>query len=184
MEDLPVFGMEMREAWNLGRFTSRTTFGDTTDLILPAATKDSNAEQQDLWLNLNAWTATLVATVQAKGLTSPDFSLYCIWTVRMALEEEGPADVTLEAAAMWFLYASSSIYQLCMAGKTFDGKIAKPGIVFKDREWRGFSQSRWATWIHQMDKARESSSDEKVGKILADAMTAMKAADGASCSRR
>lgn len=137
-----------------------------------------------MWINLNAWTATLVATVQSKGQATPDFTLHCIWTVRMALEEEKPTDVALEAAAMWFLYASPNIYQLCLTGKTFDGKLAKAGSLSKDREWRGFSQGRWATWIRQMDKSGQAASNEKVAKAVADAAGAMKIADGARCARR
>lgn len=151
---------------------------------MTAATKDSSIDQKDFWVNLNAWTATLVAAIQARGLKSPDFSLYCIWTVRTALEEEHPDDVALEAAAVWFMYASPTIYQLCLTGQAFDGKVAKAGSMCKDREWRGFSQSRWAAWTHQMDKSRQSITDVKTAKAQADALKAMKAVDGASCGRR
>lgn len=136
-----------------------------------------------MWINLNAWTATLVAAVQSRGLSTPDFSLYCIWTVRMALEEEDTTDIALEAAAVWFTYASSSIYKLCLTSKQFDGKVAKPGSLFSDREWRGFSQNRWAAWMRQMDKAGQSASDGKAARPVADAGKAMKVADGASHPR-
>lgn len=137
-----------------------------------------------MWINLNAWTATLLATVHANGQTSPDFSLYCIWTVRMALEEENPSNVAIEAAAVWFVYASSSIYQMCLASKTFDGKVAKAGSLCKDREWRGFSQSRWASWVRKMNTLGQSASGGQIGELVSKASQAMRAVDGASCARR
>lgn len=133
---------------------------------------------------MNAWTATLVATVQARGLTSPDFSLYGIWTIRTALEETGPDSVALAAAAVWFVHASPTIYQFCVSGKTFDGKVAKPGSACKDREWRGFNQIRWAAWARQMQKSRPSVSDDATVEIVDAAVRAMKAVDGTRCERR
>lgn len=190
--ELPVFGMEMREAWNFGegafipfpltRYISN--FVLTCYFSLQAATSDSTTEQQTMWLNLNAWTATLVASVQAQGKSIPDFSLYGIWTIRMALEEGSPSNIALQAAATWFSYASSSLYQMSLSGKQFDGKVAKPGWIFKDREWRGYSQNRWASWVRQMESHKTPVSDHEAGGVVADAVQAMKSADGASCARR
>lgn len=142
-------------------------------------------KKQTIWINLNAWTASLVASVHAKGQKVPDFSLYGIWTIRTGLEGEGDAPlVALAAAAAWFAYAAPTIYQLCMESKTFEGKLARSGSMFREREWRGFSQSRWATWVRQMGQRSEVACDEKTRELVSMALKAMEAADGASCSRR
>ena len=143
--------------------------------VLPAATSDSDRQSKDRWINLNAWTATLVATIHTKGLPSPDFSLYGIWTIRMALEEPDISDVALETAAMWFVHASPCIHRLCQDGKQFDGKVAKPGSLFRDREWRGFSLDRWRAWLGQMNEYGASGSEDRIGKAVADAVRAMEA---------
>lgn len=141
-----------------------------------AATNDSDRQQKDKWVDLNAWTATLVASVHAKGLSSPDFSLYGIWTIRMALEEPDAADVALEAAAVWFIYSSSSMHQLCQEETTFEGKVAKPGSLFRDREWRGFSVDRWTAWMEQMKRHSSTASEDRIAKLVADAVRTMEAA--------
>lgn len=94
----------------------------------------------------------------------------------MALEEPDAADVTLEAAAVWLVYSSSCIHQLCRDGKTFEGKVAKPGSEFRDREWRGFTSDRWTAWMEQMKKHCSSASAERTAKLMADAVRAMEAA--------
>lgn len=113
--------------------------------------------------------------VHAKGLSSPDFSLYGIWTIRTALEEAGPSDVAVEAASMWFIYAAPCIHRLCRAEKAFEGKVAKSGSLFRDREWRGFSVDRWKAWLDQMRRHSSSGSDGQAGKAVEEAMRAMNA---------
>lgn len=94
----------------------------------------------------------------------------------MALEEPDSADVALEAAAVWLIYSSSSIHQLCQEGKTFDGKVAKPGSLFRDREWRGFSFDRWTIWMEQIRGHSSTASEDRIAKLMADAVRAMEAA--------
>ncbi|KAI7292879.1 hypothetical protein KC315_g19411, partial [Hortaea werneckii] len=131
--DLPVFGWQMREAWNA------------------AASDSSEEESKQQWININAWTARLVSAAHAREADKPDLSLYCIWTLRMALEtEEQPSNVSLSAAAVWLIYAAPTIWEFCMQGKTFDGKVAKPGPRSNDQEWRGFTRERWQTWMQRL----------------------------------
>ncbi|KAI6897194.1 hypothetical protein D0869_13368 [Hortaea werneckii] len=131
--DLPVFGWQMREAWNA------------------AASDSSEEESKQHWININAWTARLVSAAHAREADKPDLSLYCIWTLRMALEtEEQPSNVSLSAAAVWLIYAAPTIWEFCMQRKTFDGKVAKPGPRSNDQEWRGFTRERWQTWMQRL----------------------------------
>lgn len=169
------------ESWCVLSKYSRTVRLLTT---FTAPEDNSSAGQQRMWINLNAWTATLVTAVQDKGQSTPDFSLYGIWTIRMALEEKIPSHTAIEAAAVWFIYAAPSIHQMSLESKTLDGKVAKPGALCKDRDWRGFCQSRWADWTRQMKELQKSEDSDEVSGLVAEALEAMRAADGASCARR
>ncbi|KAI7158607.1 hypothetical protein KC349_g4723 [Hortaea werneckii] len=155
--DLPVFGWQMREAWNA------------------AASDSSEEESKQHWININAWTARLVSAAHAREADKPDLSLYCIWTLRMALEtEEQPSNVSLSAAAVWLIYAAPTIWEFCMQGKTFDGKVAKPGPRSSDMEWRGFTSERWETWMQRLISELDGQVSDGVTKqMVAQARRAM-----------
>ena len=158
----------------------RFPFGIQTLTICPllAATSSSSPEQQKTWTNLNAWTATLVATTHARGRASPDFSLYGIWTIRAALEEEeDPSGPALEAAAMWFRYAAACMLDLYREGKAFDGKLARGGPRFRDRGWRGFSEARWAVWKDRLRDLRREASGREMERVVDGAIQAVIAAE-------
>ncbi|KAI7286984.1 hypothetical protein KC345_g845 [Hortaea werneckii] len=156
--DLPIFGWHMREAWNA------------------AATDSSEEESKRRWVNVNAWTARLVSAARAREADKPDLSLYCIWTLRMALETEGqPSNVALSAAAVWFICAASTIWEFCVQSKSFDGKVAKPGPRSKDQEWRGFTKERWQTWMQRLTSELEGQISDGVTKQMVDqALQAMR----------
>ncbi|RMY45886.1 hypothetical protein D0863_15951 [Hortaea werneckii] len=156
--DLPIFGWQMREAWNA------------------AASDSSEAESKQHWINVNAWTARLVSAAHAREADKPDLSLYCIWTLRMALEtEEQPSNVALSAAAAWLIYAAPTIWEFCMQSKTFDGKVAKPGPRWKDQEWRGFTRERWQAWMQRLISELEGQISDGVTKHMVDqALRAMR----------
>ncbi|OQO09761.1 hypothetical protein B0A48_05164 [Cryoendolithus antarcticus] len=131
--DLPVLGAQMREAWN-----------ETAD-------DSSPKESQIQWLNLNAFTATLVASAHAKS-DQPDLSIFGLWTIRTALEEstDKPDGVSLVAAKLWFKHASSAVHDFSEKSKVFDGKVAKPGFSYSKESWRGFSPERWDVWQQRL----------------------------------
>ena len=52
----------------------------------------------------------------------------------------------LDAAKAWFSYANETLERLSKEEKTFDGKIARPGDKYKEREWRGFNAERLEIW--------------------------------------
>lgn len=97
------------------------------------------------WCNLNAFLARLTALSQS--IPAFDFSLYAIWTLRSALEgtEKAPS-VDEDAAKVWLTYAKDIIERLSQEEKTFDGKMAKGGDKYKDRDWRGFNAQRLEIW--------------------------------------
>ena len=136
-------------------------------LISPTAeTSDSPPAAQQAWLNLNAFTATLLQF----GHDIPVFqelSLFGLWTIRTALEEQEQTDrVALDAAALWFVHASPALRDLCQQGKTFDGKVAKPGFVFKDESWRGFSMDRWQAWEKRLREVSDGALVEKAADAM------------------
>lgn len=134
--------------------------------LLAAATSTASQEAQSTWLNLNAFSATLLATGYSKAVFQ-ELSLFGLWTIRTALEEEEQPDpIAQDAAALWFILSSPVLWDLCHQSKTFDGKIAKPGFMFKDESWRGFSKERWQTWEKRMQGAGSSALVEKARSAM------------------
>lgn len=103
-------------------------------------------------------------------------SLYCIWAVRSALEEnrqQTPDGTALSAAAVWFIYAAPAIWELCQQNKTFDGKVAKPGAMFRDEEWRGFTEARWRTWSQRLIELQGRISSQETSRLVGQAQRAI-----------
>jgi hypothetical protein len=97
------------------------------------------------WCNINGFLARL--TSFSSSIPLFDFSLYAIWTLRSAFESTNDVPAAeKDAAKVWFLYAEDTIDRLSREEKTFDGKIAKAGDKFKDRDWRGFNAQRMEIW--------------------------------------
>jgi hypothetical protein len=73
--------------------------------------------------------------------------LYAIWTLRSAFEgtdKASPADE--DTAKVWLTYAKDIIVRLSREEKTFDGKMARGGDKYKDKDWRGFNTQRLEIW--------------------------------------
>ncbi|CAG8954380.1 hypothetical protein HYFRA_00006006 [Hymenoscyphus fraxineus] len=130
-KDMPLLGAAAREAFNRAPGT-----GDKNELP---------AEQ---WSNLNAFLARL--TSHSPSIPAFDFSLYAIWQLRSAFEDEsGGSEADVDAAKLWFVYAKGLIEKLSKEGKSFDGnnnKIARGGDKYRDREWKGFNLERLEIW--------------------------------------
>lgn len=128
-------------------------------------------------MNLNAWTASLVSSAHTNAGDKPDFTLYAIWSIRSALEEEKPpSDSALMAAAVWFIFAAPALHELSEKGKVFDGKVAAPGFAFKDREWRGFSKDRWDAWSEKLKAAQEGEQATVAARLARQAYEALQSA--------
>ena len=100
--------------------------------------------------NKTAFLARLTA-LSAPGPADPlDFSLYALWALRDAFEEECPANHNAEPAirnaAVWIEYAGKTLWQQAVDGREFSGRQAAPGKKFADKAWRGFTEERWNVW--------------------------------------
>ncbi|KAL5326835.1 hypothetical protein ACEPPN_004524 [Leptodophora sp. 'Broadleaf-Isolate-01'] len=126
-DDMPLLGASMRSAWN------RAPGSGSKD--------DFSATE---WANLNAFVARLTAL--SVSIPAFDFSLYAIWTMRSAFEGNESNAAVVDAAKMWFLYAREFIEQSSREGKSFDGPIARAGVKYADKEWKGFCDERLDVW--------------------------------------
>lgn len=95
-----------------------------------------------------------MASAHSKTHDHPDLSLFCIWSLRQALEEQESCDVAVAAAAAWFVYAAPTIHNFCQKGRSFEGKVAKPGSSFQDQSWTGFSRDRWQAWKQKLSTVK------------------------------
>jgi hypothetical protein len=121
-----------------------------------AATDSSSKDDRDAWLNLNAFAATLTATIK-----DPELAIFGIWTIRTAIEnKEEPDSVAVSAAALWLVLAAPFLHELSTQGKDFDGKVAKPGALFENEDWRGFNKSRWQFWMNRLRQLQSWSNGE------------------------
>ncbi|KAK3899888.1 hypothetical protein C8A05DRAFT_17750, partial [Staphylotrichum tortipilum] len=137
---LPCWGWVVRDGWNF----------DPAD---PTATP----EQRASWENTTGFLAQLTVRSARDGSSGlPGFPLYALWAMRDATEED--ADKTSQTAArlaaLWVRYAGEELWRLSVAGQTFPERTAIPGGRYSaDREWRGFSEDRWAVWKAGLEAA-------------------------------
>jgi Protein of unknown function (DUF3632) len=122
--DLPCFGAQMREAWDM---------------------RADPPGSPEVWANMNAFAARLTAA----GF---DFSLYAIWTLRDCLEEgyqPGPAE--LRAAVPWFRDSGAALSRLAhQPGIPGEGDQcpARLGKLCRESGMTrgGFTAERWEFW--------------------------------------
>lgn len=151
--DLPVFGAEIRESWNSCKSLMNARLPHTLTLLV--ASDSSSAEEQHQWLNINAFTAALVASAHSHG-DKPDFTLFGIWALRSAFEEDKPSKIALEAGAAWLIVASRALFELSKSEKSFDGKLARAGSSSQDKQWTGYNSERWQTWLSKLNAVNAS----------------------------
>ncbi|KAF2841074.1 hypothetical protein M501DRAFT_930869 [Patellaria atrata CBS 101060] len=131
-DDLPIFGAKMREIWD-EEYTN------------------------DAFVNLNAFAARLTSHPPFPPVRALDFSLYAIWKIREVLEapeRSQPTPRAVEEANVWFIYAAEVLWKLSKDEKTFDGRMARPGEGFKERDWTGFSVERWRIWSQRLEMVK------------------------------
>ncbi|MFE9601416.1 DUF3632 domain-containing protein [Streptomyces hokutonensis] len=152
--DLPCFGAEMREEWNIG----------------------SDAPgSPDTWANMNAFAARLTAA-------DIDFSLYAIWTLRDCLEEESPViSADLRAAVPWFQHCSALLANLARRRRAFRqgnrgparlGKLCTDGGMTEG----GFTIERWEFWRSRL--AGLATGTDPTAQVARAALQYMTALDG------
>lgn len=119
-----------------------------------------------------------MASLQAKTHNRPDYSLFGLWTLRTALEEQGEIpDVSTAAAAVWLIHSAPTLRAFCKENKSFEGKVAKPGSSFTEEEWRGFSEGRWNAWRNNLRDVQRPVSAEPVAHLVEEAVKAMENAE-------
>jgi hypothetical protein len=124
--DLPVFGAQMRETWNF----------------------DPPAVSPGTWANLNAFAAQLTVA----GI---DFSLYGVWALRDALEQdERDVSMVLPAAVQWFRCAGPVLASLALNGVAHPQRAdwlgplgTKAGLTDP-----GFTTRRWNFWKSRLEE--------------------------------
>lgn len=142
--------------------------------LSPAASDNSEQQAKNQWVNINAFTSTLVASLHSSAVDRPDYSLFCIWTIRTALEDQNePSDVAVAAAAVWLMCAAPALWDYSHQSKSFDGKVARPGPLFKDQDWIGFSEARWSSWRQRLHDVKPKVSSEATGALVQQAIDAM-----------
>ena len=136
-QDLPVFGAEVREAWNQGPW----------EKIPGGLVGFDDYFTPDVWASLNAFTARItVASVS-------DFETYAIWILRHTLEVERKneeVDDNLPAAAVWIIYAGQIIYHNAAKEYT-DSETHPTDIRYLRKFTRRFSMERWSFWKERFE---------------------------------
>lgn len=100
-----------------------------------------------------------------------DFSLYAVWALRTAFEEEFPPNVdsgpAVRNAAVWIKYSGSALWKATVDNRQFEGRVAIPGSKFSDKGWKGFSDERWRVWkagfeaAESMPEAKDAAEEMK-----------------------
>jgi hypothetical protein len=123
--DLPVFGAQMRETWNF-----------------PPPTVSAES-----WANLNAFAAQLTAA----GI---DFSLYAIWALRDALEENyREVSQVLPAAVQWLRHAGSVLASQALESAADSYRRDRVGKLCREVGLidHGFTIRRWNFWRGRLE---------------------------------
>ena len=147
---LPLYGRQVREHWNYDE-----------------AKAQEDDEVAQMWNNANAFAARVTTKAEAFDGSDPlDFSLYAIWALRKALEDKDDVPAaTVRASAMWIQYAGKELRRQSKEKRSFEGKVAKPGSKYADKEWTGFETDRWRTWGNRFANISEVAPSEEVRKV-------------------
>ncbi|OHE94371.1 hypothetical protein CORC01_10299 [Colletotrichum orchidophilum] len=161
-KDLPTFGWVARDLWNFDAF-------DTS----------ASEEEKASWINLSAFAAQLTSRADLTNSHDPlDFSLFGLWALRTAFEEEQPGDgdsaVAVSIAYQWIDYSGDALRELSSKNRDYEGKSGKAGAKFGDREWKGLNEERWSAWTGAFESAAPQISDAKVKGLAAKAAEKMK----------
>ncbi|KAK3392906.1 hypothetical protein B0H63DRAFT_3078 [Podospora didyma] len=148
--DLPMFGWAARDLWNFDIYN-----------------KDTKLEELNTFRCQNAFLAQLTALSNLDDPKDPfDYSLYALWTLRTALEDTPPKDASagrvtgaVKLAEIWIHYAGDALKKLSAKNLSFEGNMGNPGDKYADRDWKGFSEERWAVWMEELKKAKKDDDD-------------------------
>lgn len=115
-----------------------------------------------------------MACEHADAGDNPDYSLFGLWTIRSGLEdEENPTDASVEATALWLIFAANALKDFSDQNKSFDGKVAFPGFLFSSESWTGFNSDRWNAWTQRLNTLHGSVSTAQAKKLVGEALDAI-----------
>ncbi|SPO04351.1 uncharacterized protein DNG_07036 [Cephalotrichum gorgonifer] len=141
---LPAFGWVARDLWNW-------------DIHDPKAT----AQEHEDWDNKAAFLARLTAQASPEDKDDPfNYSLYALWALRDAFEQDSPGSVTnvpaIRNAAIWAIYAGKVLRKLSSEQVNADGNSGAAGPKFAGKEWKGFNPERYNIWKQGFEEAAGS----------------------------
>jgi hypothetical protein len=107
--------------------------------------------------------------------TEFDMSLYALWMLRDAFEEEearnGLSRTAVRIAALWIRYAGELLRKLAAAEQQmYPERLGASLGKYREREWTGFNEERWEVWREGLKAAREQFGDDEVIKAAVEAM--------------
>ncbi|KAL2139400.1 hypothetical protein VTI28DRAFT_5249 [Corynascus sepedonium] len=146
--DLPTFGWVARDLWNF----------DPTE---PSAT----AQERSKWENWSSFLAQLTARSAGAANDPFDFSLFGLWALRDALEEDRglASEPAVRLAALWVRFAGERLRKLSADAHTLPGKVGTSGGKYNERGWKGFNEDRWRAWVDELKAVQaKMESDETV----------------------
>lgn len=62
--------------------------------------------------------------------------------------------------------AAPALWAFSQGNKSFDGKVAKAGSRFDDKDWTGFSSERWSTWSQRFAEIQDRDAADKVAQYM------------------
>ncbi|KAN0070921.1 Protein of unknown function (DUF3632) domain containing protein [Elaphomyces granulatus] len=155
-QDLPFLGTLLRDEW----------CGPTGNGKIPTPEKSSE------WLNLNSFTAHMTN----EGLI--DGSIFGLWKIRRALEEENDAKAIanchISVASEWMIRSGTQFYSEVLNAAPLDerqARITMGGDLYKGKV--GFCQERWDFWKFRLSMVNEDDVDEDVAKMAQQAVRTM-----------
>lgn len=163
-----------------------------------------NSVERDRWTKLNAFNAQLT---QAADVIYPppeaslyplnrsilridplDKSLRALEVMQMTLENDTPVEelvntAAMEATCLWFIYAAEQLWENSLRNYTYPkdfhaGAGGKLWGINKNRNWSGFTRDRWAVWEEMLEDASCMWGEERMLKLIRDALASMRKAMG------
>ena len=82
------------------------------------------------------------------------------------MEVEKVEGWVLETASVWLIYAGKEMKKRSEKGENWEGRIARGGARFEEKEWTGLGSERWGVWVEGLKKADERNGDGVVSNAF------------------
>lgn len=145
--ELPTFGWEARDRWNF-----------EPGQLLDYLRSDQENSKTQKYNNLAAFLARLTVVAHTKCVMELDFSLFALWDLRSAFEEEYEAETkalpehayatgAILQASVWMLHCPDVIRDHCKEQKNFPDRNGVAGKKYElEHDWKGYNEERWRIW--------------------------------------